>query len=649
MNNWNIHYTKIKILLFRSTNIFKFSNGLITISFLLTYILYFSSLEKCTLGENRCCLQLKWMKKKIIEEALSCILSIVLFEFILLKKISKLHIIHFIIIFVLFYFYSHGIDFEDHGGYNIIFYFVLIIPSLILLFIFNKLILTVKKRNLIILIISILALFLFFRNLMSKTIINCSDWPKGLNNTYIENNKNKYGCQIQFPESCPYKIGKYFLDIYRYFPINCKNSGPSSKDTFIKKSKSPFINQNTFHIGFPLVNKNKKFLISNSTAFKQLYFDNLIDMNNSTLLDSLIDRKPERSIDFSKNKNGEMNIHLIKNESLSDERKKLERNITPYSNNIIVFYLDSVSRALSIRQLKKTLKFFENFILYKGNNNPKFPTENFHSFQFFKYHSLKYWTVGNYPALFYGNYRTPNNKLITSYLKKIGYITCYSSDNCNLDFTPHLHNYSFDETYDHQSILCDPSYIYSNTKFTCFYGKLYIEHMINYINQFWRLYKNNRKFTVLLTNFAHESSLERLKYIDNIIYEFFNKLFKDNLLKDTSIFLLSDHGVGVPSVYYMEKFFKLELVLPMFYLFVNDRKNITYESQYKHLKENQQTFITGFDIYYTILHLAYGDIFGTNITKNYTITNFGKSLFTKINQKKRSPKNYKLMKRYACI
>ena len=137
--------------------------------------------------------------------------------------------------------------------------------------------------------------------------------------------------------------------------MNCKNSGPSSKDTFIEKSKSPFINQNTYHIGFPLVNKDKKFFISNSTAFKQLYFDNLIDMNNSTLLDSLVDRKPERSIDFSKNKNGEMHIHLIKNESLSNERKNLEENIIPYSNNIIVFYLDSVSRASSIRQLKKTL------------------------------------------------------------------------------------------------------------------------------------------------------------------------------------------------------------------------------------------------------------------------------------------------------
>ena len=349
-----------------------------------------------------------------------------------------------------------------------------------------------------------------------------------MNNTFIDNNREKYGCQIQFPESCPYKIGKYFLDRNRYFPLDCKNEGLNSREKLLKSSKSIYINPQTLHIGFPLINKDEKFFtFFNFSQFRNLYFENLIDMNNSTLIDSLGDKKPEISVDFSTNKNGEMKIHLIKNESLSQERKNLEGKISPYSNNIIVLYLDSVSRALSIRQLKKTLKFFENFILYKGNNNPKYPSENYHSFQFFKYHSFKFYTVGNYPKLFYGDSRSQSNKLITSYLKQNGFITCYASDNCLIDFSPHVHKYSFAEAYDHQSIICDPSYVLPNSRLNCFYGKLHVEHMFNYINQFWRQYKNNRKFSVLLTNFAHEGSLERLKYIDNIIYNsiFFEKKF----------------------------------------------------------------------------------------------------------------------------
>ena len=63
----------------------------------------------------------------------------------------------------------------------------------------------------------------------------------------------------------------------------------------------------------------------------------------------------------------------------------------------MIIYLDSVSRANAIRQLKKTMNFFEKFISYKGGFHERYPTENFHTFQFFKYHSFKEHTRGNYP------------------------------------------------------------------------------------------------------------------------------------------------------------------------------------------------------------------------------------------------------------
>lgn len=48
--------------------------------------------------------------------------------------------------------------------------------------------------------------------------------------------------------------------------------------------------------------------------------------------------------------------------------------------------------------------------------------------------------------------------------------------------------------------------------------------MFDYMTQFWRKYKTNRKFSLMLTNFAHENTLEKLKYIDNIIYNYFNAI-----------------------------------------------------------------------------------------------------------------------------
>ena len=86
----------------------------------------------------------------------------------------------------------------------------------------------------------------------------------------------------------------------------------------------------------------------------------------------------------------------------------------------------------------------------------------------------------------------------------------------------------------------------------------------------------------------------------------------------------------------------------MIYLLINDRNNISYESQYKYLNQNQQTFITGFDIYNTIINLIYGDKYGTEETKD-SISTHGKSLFSEINPMTRNPKNYRLMDLYACI
>ena len=45
---------------------------------------------------------------------------------------------------------------------------------------------------------------------------------------------------------------------------------------------------------------------------------------------------------------------------------------------------------------------------------------------------------------------------------------------------------------------------------------------------------------------AHEATLESIKYDDDIISDFLIRLFKDNLFKNTFIFLMRDHGASIP-------------------------------------------------------------------------------------------------------
>jgi len=419
----------------------------------------------------------------------------------------------------------------------------------------------------------------------------------------------------------------------------------------LKLSNSPFISNRVNHIGYPLTNKdpicNLDYIESISENLIQKYFlKNLVDMENKEVLaEHYKDRIPEIEVDFSKNINGEMNINLNYNKTLSEERILLEKKITPYSNNIIILYIDSVSRVNSLRQLKKTLKFFEKFMSYKGASPEKYPSLKFHSFQFFKYHSFIGHTPGNYPILFYGRPRNSSIVLITKYLKENGYITCYSSDSCDKDNVRTLHNFTTEEVYDHQFIICDPNREnFNENTIHCLYGKQTIEHLYNYGEQFWKKYKGNRRFLSIVSNNGHEGTLEVLKYADNIIFNFLNNLFIDNLLKDSSIILMSDHGVGMPSIYYPYDFYKLEEFLPMLYMIINDRENISYEEQYKYLNENQQAFISSYDIYNTIGNLIFGDEY--YIIKNKTEENdtpksrYGTSLFDKINQKIRKPQFY---------
>ena len=625
-----------------------FFNILGLVLFIISYYLYFLSLEKCFEGIDKCSKKWEWIMLKIAQLIISLIIIIILIILMIYNIISKFHLFHFIIVFIYFYYYSHSDAFHDHGAFNLVAYFVILFLVLLLFFVLRILILIFRIKYKFIIIFF---LFYFYNVLVDP--MNCEDWAKGLNNTYIENDKDKYGCQIIFPKKCSYKIIGYTQDLSKIFRINCKNKNKHSKEKILKFSKSPYVNSNTLKFGFPLTNNEEgKKDGKDDSVLKEYTSKNLIDMDKGLPLNL---KMPEYIVDFSKDPLGEININLNFNETLSKERKKLEINSSPYSNNILFLYIDSVSRANAFRKMKKTLKFIEQFISYKGGNNKKYPNENFHSFQFFKYHSFKDVTYGNFPILFYGN--QANKKVfvrISKYLKENGYVISYAYEYCQKDNTRTRHDLTNDELYDHQLVYCDPNLLGFNSIIKrCLYGNINCYYLYQYTEQFWRKYQNNRKFSVIVSNDGHEGTLELIKYTDEVIYNFLVSLYNDNLLKDTTIFLVSDHGCGMPSVYYLYDFYQIELRLPMLYMIVNDRKNIDYNQQYFNIYENQQTFITGYDIYNTIGNIIYGDNYKNIKEKDNSHDTpkspFGKSLFEKINPKERKPKNYYKMATNVCI
>ena len=645
-----IFFSKREIIIKSVLFLYKYWTFII---FLIAYVLYYLSLEKCLDGEELCGNNMKWIYKKLRELIISCELISFLFLLIVFNYSSKLHLIHIFVIFSLFYLYSHDLYFFDHGMYNFIFFVLLLIINVFLILSFKVLISLFQIENKIIIykLFLIILLFLIY-NLKFPDFI-CNDWEKGLNNTSINNNEEKYGCKIRLPKYCPYKVLGPYQDFTKILGVNCSLKKSNSRNMILKKSMSPYISKKTKKFGFPLTNKGLIGCMDglDDKLLKQYVLDNLFDVENNLKNFS----EPEIIVDFSKDPSGELLIDIKYNDSLSKERKNLESLNNPYSNNILIIFLDSVSRVSSLIQLKKTLKFFEKFSSYKGGFNENYPEENFHSFQFFKYQSFIGRTAANFPRLFYGNRREAKNIIrLTKYFKENGYITNYCSHQCKKDNARTLHNATISELYDHQMLLCDPNAArYYKPYRKCLYGKDDVGFLFDYSEQFWRKYKNNRKLSLIVIDSAHEETGEVLKYLDNVIYNYLYSLFNDNLFKDSSIFLLSDHGLGIQSIYFIFQFYKFEAELPMLYAIINDRKNISYYEQYSNIQQNQQIFITSYDIYNTFNHLLYGDKYSniSNLTdENPTPkSSFGISLLEKIDGKYRKAKNYENMRHDICI
>ena len=614
-------------------------------------------MEKCFKGFDLCSFKINWIKTKIYEAVISSFILALLIELIFYRLISAVNLFHLILFYIIAYSYSHGITFEDHGHYNFLGSILLIIIFLLVISPINILLYLIQLRNKAYIFLFVIGLLLIWSTylMFSQYYINCNDWKYGLNHSFIDNDV-KHGCKIIFPKNCPYKIGKYFLDKSKIFKIDC-NEKMDTKQKLIKFSKYNNININTTRVGFPLPNKNKEIHMGSfkhTSVVKNFYKSNLVDMDNKTLVENIFkNEKPEIIVDYNKNKFGELIINVDFNKTLSEERKISEKNSSPYSENIIILFIDSVSRAYSIRSLKKTLKFFEKFMSYKGGHNSDFLSDNFHSFQFFKYHSFNRYTRFNYPQIFYGRVW---GKLVRNikFLKENGYVTCFVNDMCYNEPTHTLYNMTDEEISDHEMLICDPNMkdSFSTTK-RCLYNKISASYAYEYGDQFWRKYGKNRKYLNINLEDGHEGTLEVLKYTDDIIYNFLNNLFKENLLKSTSIFLFSDHGTQAPSPYHITSFYFIEKFLPMLYIICNDRKNISYNEQYLNMKNNQQILITGYDIYNTISNLVFGEKYNSikfkTENKETPKSKLGISLFNKINSKMRAPKYYENMTKKICI
>ena len=177
----------------------------------------------------------------------------------------------------------------------------------------------------------------------------------------------------------------------------------------------------------------------------------------------------------------------------------------------------------------------------------------------------------------------------------------------------------------------------------CLYGKTISEHMINYATQFWEKYENNRKYFRIAFNYGHEKTGAVIKYLDEPLFNMLQGFYKKGLLKDTAVFIVSDHGNQNDGVYDIMNSgeWELEKRYPFFSLILwnnNEFKKSEYDTN---LLKNQEIMVTSYDIHDTMIHIIYGDKNSLAMTQDgdkrgYSVNNKGSSMFKRVIGKERN-------------
>ena len=620
---------------------------------------YYLSLEGCV-GTQIDCLKILTIDKfygflyDALRGAFATDIVLILAYF---KKISLFNVIYPAVIYYFFYLMDHGSDLAKHGQYNFIGYFTFIFSFFLVSLFFCHMYLFYKrgkKKIFFCILLSIFSLFLLtYIILLFK--ISCRQWNKGLKKLKLIDDPKKDSCYFVKPNKCYMNAFDGLIDISKYIGGTCDkicNSAKQKEKLFSFLNKEKF--NNTTKIGFPITTTSDFALETqkNIEHFSERVLSRMVDMDKISEIDENL--KPEVYIDFSKN-DPEVHIELNKKDLLSEERKKISTEKISKFDNILFIFIDALSRQHFNRKMKKLKKFLEHF-MHETNKNSK----DYNLYQFMKYHTFAPFTQKNLQPMFYGEKMDKSNSNGTSinkFLKQQGFITGQSSNLCSKELFVTMNNclnYVEFEDFDHENValFCDPSYYDRTNPYPlfqgsfsvirrCLYKKDSYEYVLEYGKQFWEKYLDNKKYLRLSFIDAHEGTGEVVKYLDDPLTKFLFELNENKYLKNTVIFFVSDHGNGMPSIYnvFKSKDYEYENVLGLFLIFTHGYKN---ETGIKNLENNQQVFVTPYDIHDTLIDIIYDDKNKTVASRN------GDSLFLEVKSMERNCEKYSDMQEGLC-
>ena len=631
--------------------------------YIICFIIYKQSLFSCeNISLNEC------IEKYDINIVINCLIKCISSGFILSanlafiywKFLSAAHIFLLLIFMITLLLVDYGNNIYNHGLINFTILLISLFFGFFFFIILQAIISYIIQKNFKvggILMIIIFACFLGFY-FISILLTSCSYWGKGLKSISIDNDKNKYSCKFAFPSKCYMFAFDNAFDFSKMIDYNCnKLPNQLTYGEVLENYNLYFDTQ--FEDDISVLN----FPLTNNANFSGEHLNS--DNNFAKKVISNVKGTKEKDFNNSEiflvrnGKDGIIEMKIKKNNNLIEQNKKLAKSSNKI-RNILFFYFDSLSR----QQIHRKLKDFSSLFSELFNE----AHANYESFEFFKYHTFDNYNHQSTQAIFYGvdslynNYKNNENKPmnILSHLKQNGYITAQTANICSKHLSSPFHNL-FTEEFDHENIgmFCDPSYsminqknfnikgIHSSLK-RCIYGKESFEYIINYGKMFWDTYPENNKFLRMGFYDNSERSGEVVKYLDEHLSDFILNIINEGKFRKSIIILVSGTGEieagiydrNVKSEYYFEK------NLGSWFILLN--KNGLDKEIIQKMRNNQQNFVTPYDVYDTMLSIIY-DCYDQNCFEKISHKSInGNSIFMDINGKERNCEKYKEIRPHDC-
>jgi hypothetical protein len=605
--------------------------------YICSILLYMMSLKGCPDGQAVCLKNLN--EGEVRELGRYVFYSACLASILIIGCLHKLISYYFLLLITISYtylcfIYDTGSDLQFHGAYNRALFFLELVFCLIFIFLIIIILnLLFKYFKLTIFFIALL-FFTLYSFYSYRIYTSCDNWLIGLKGIKLDNNHD--ACKIKSPNVCYIDILSGLFDYARWLQEDCKIFRGGDKNVFYKYQKK----ENFTKIAFPLTNTFKHYPDSKYLIFQRNVLTNMIDLDQPKIQHEN-KQNFEVFIDFSTGKS-KLIMQMTKDEKKIKDRillyqKTLNTPNRSLSKNFLYVYIDSLSRSHFYRKLPKLKKYIEGYYQTEG--------KKFRSYQFHRFQNLGYFTNINMIPVWFGVWWMINEKgkyYVTSFKEK-GFITGQSVNTCArgiFDFDTDDHKKLAWDNYDHENVgmFCDPNFFGEDNPYTpflgpysvkrrCLHGDDSSQHVIDYTKLFWRTYKDEPKMFRMSFLDAHEGTGEIVKYLDDKLVNFFTDMEKENLLDDTIVLFMADHGMNMPGVTGLlnGEDHQKEKYNPFLFLMIPDKISDLYGFN---LSDNEQEMITMWDIRKTLLHIA-GDSGSLQKEKK------GMSLFQKINSSNR--------------